>query len=51
MQALQDSIIENIKDKTGKVAVDRGFEAVLTNALVNVSGVDITDAVIAECNK
>lgn len=51
MQALQDSIIENIKDKTGKVAVERGFEAVLTNALVNVNGVDITDAVIAECNK
>ncbi|WP_285719224.1 molecular chaperone Skp [Pelosinus sp. IPA-1] len=51
MRALQDSIIENIKDKTGKVAVERGFEAVLTNALVNVSGVDITDAVIAECNK
>lgn len=51
MQALQDSIIENIKDKTGKVAVERGFEAVLTNALVNINGVDITDAVIAECNK
>lgn len=51
IQALQDSIIENIKDKTSKVAIERSFEAVLTNVTVNVNGVDITDAVIAECNK
>lgn len=51
IQALQDSIIENIKDKTSKVAIERSFEVVLTNVTVNVSGVDITDAVIAECNK
>jgi Skp family chaperone for outer membrane proteins len=51
IQALQDSIIENIRDKTSKVAIERGFEAVLTNVTVNVSAVDITDAVIAECNK
>jgi Skp family chaperone for outer membrane proteins len=51
IQALQDSIIENIRDKTSKIAIERGFEAVLTNVTVNVNGVDITDAVIAECNK
>lgn len=51
IQALQDFIIENIRDKTSKIAIERGFEAVLTNVTVNVSGVDITDAVIAECNK
>lgn len=51
IQALQDSIIENIKDKTSKIAIERGLEAVLTNVTVNVSAVDITDAVIAECNK
>ncbi len=51
IQALQNSIIQNIKDKTGKIAIESGFEAVLTNVVVNVNGVDITAAVIAECNK
>jgi Skp family chaperone for outer membrane proteins len=51
IQALQNSIIQDIKDKTGKIAIESGFEAVLTNVVINVSGVDITDAVIAECNK
>jgi phage host-nuclease inhibitor protein Gam/Skp family chaperone for outer membrane proteins len=51
IQALQDSIIENIRDKTSKIAIERGLEAVLTNVTVNASAVDITDAVIAECNK
>jgi Skp family chaperone for outer membrane proteins len=51
LKALQDSIIQDINDKTGKVAIESGLEAVLTNVTVNVSGVDITAAVIAECNK
>ncbi len=51
LQALQESIIQDINDKTGKVAVESGLEAVLTNVAVNVSAVDITAAVIAECNK
>jgi Skp family chaperone for outer membrane proteins len=51
LQALQDSIIQDINDKTGKVAIESGLEAVLANVTVNVSGVDITAAVIAECNK
>lgn len=51
IQALQDFITENIKDKAGKVAMERGLEAVLINTVVNVSGYDITDVLIAECNK
>ncbi|MBC8016542.1 MAG: OmpH family outer membrane protein [Sporomusaceae bacterium] len=51
IEALQRFIIGNIKDKTAKIAVEKGYEAVLTNVAVNVSAVDITDAVIAEFNK
>ncbi|EIW15975.1 MULTISPECIES: hypothetical protein [Pelosinus] len=51
LKALQDWIIQDVNDKTGKVAIESGLEAVLTNVTVNVSGVDITAAVIAECNK
>lgn len=51
IQALQESIIADITDKTSKVAIDGGFAAVLTNVTVNVSAVDITTQVIAECNK
>lgn len=51
IQVLQNSIIQDVKDKAGKIAIESGFEAVLTNVVMNVSGVDITDAVIKECNK
>ena len=51
IEALQGFIIAHIKEQTAKIALGSGYEAVLTNVKVNVSGVDITDAVIAECNK
>ena len=51
IEALQGSIIANITDKTAKVATESGFEAVLVNVAVNISAVDITTQVIAECNK
>ncbi|MBP2627219.1 MAG: outer rane chaperone Skp (OmpH) [Firmicutes bacterium] len=51
IQALQGYIIANITEKTAKVAAESGFEAVLTNVAVNISAVDITTQVIAECNK
>lgn len=51
IEALQKSMIANIKDKTAKIALEKGYEAVLTNVAVNVSAADITDTVIAECNK
>lgn len=51
IQALQGFILDNITDKTAKVAADGGFEVVLTHVVVNVSAVDITSQVITECNK
>lgn len=48
---LQDSIIKDIQDKTAKIAAERGLEAVLGVYKVNISAVDITDAVIAEIKK
>lgn len=49
--ALQASIIANVIEKASKIAVDNGYEAVLTNVAVNVNAVDITTQVIDECNK
>lgn len=51
IEALQQYIVENIRTQTGKVAVAKGLDAVITKVLVNVSAVDITDEVIAQCNK
>lgn len=51
LRAMQDFILQNIKDKAGKVAVESGLEVVLANVAVNVNGIDITAAVITECNK
>jgi len=48
---LQDSIIKDIQDKTAKIAAERGLEAVLGVYKVNITAVDITDAVIAEVKK
>ncbi|HAK73781.1 MAG TPA: molecular chaperone Skp [Sporomusaceae bacterium] len=48
---LQDCIIKDIQDKTAKIAAERSLEAVLGVYKVNVSAVDITDAVIAEIKK
>lgn len=48
---LQDFIIEDIKNKAGKVAVDKGLDLVLAEVQVSVTGVDITDAVVAEIKK
>lgn len=51
IDALQGFILDNITEKTGKVATEGGFEVVLTHVVVNVSAVDITVQVITECNK
>lgn len=51
MKVLQDFIIKDIQDKTAKIAAERGLEAVLGAYKVNISAVDITDAVIAELKK
>lgn len=49
--ALQALIIKDITEKAASVATTNGFDAVLINVDVNVSAVDITTQVIAECNK
>jgi len=51
IQQLQGLIIDNITENTAKVAAEGGFEIVLIHVVVNVSAVDITTQVIAECNK
>jgi len=51
MNDVETEIVNDIKDKTAKVAIDRNLEAVLTGHKVNVSAVDVTDLVIAEVKK
>ena len=50
IDAFTQAIIDDIRDKAGKVAVARGLDTVLANAKVNVAAVDITSAVIGEFN-
>jgi Skp family chaperone for outer membrane proteins len=51
INALEEYIINDIRDKAAKVATERGLDAVLTGYKVNVSAIDITDAVIAAIKK
>lgn len=51
IDALQGLILDDITDKTAKIAVQNGFELVLTRVIVNISAVDITTQVINECKK
>lgn len=51
LTALQSSIVEDIRNNTGKVAVAKGLEVVLVKPLVNGNAIDITEAVIAEGKK
>lgn len=46
IDTLTQVIIDDIRDKAAKVAVGQGIDTVLTNIKVNVSAVDITNAVI-----
>ena len=49
--ALEDWIRGDIRNKAAKIAAENGLEAVVTNVKVNVNAKDITDALIAACNK
>ena len=49
--ALEDAMIQDIRDKTAKIAVDRGLTDVVTKVLVNIKAVDVTQEVIAACKK
>lgn len=48
IDALQQFIIDDIRDKAAKVAVERKLETVLAKVQVNVSAVDITGEVISQ---
>lgn len=51
IKVLEEYMVNDIRDKAGKVAVERGLETVLTGYQVNVNAVDITNAVIAAFKK
>ncbi|MDR3592290.1 MAG: molecular chaperone Skp [Negativicutes bacterium] len=51
IKSLQDFISSDIRDKSGKLAAEKGLGAVLADVGVNVSAVDLTAAVIAEFKK
>ncbi|HMM20913.1 MAG TPA: hypothetical protein PKA10_09225 [Selenomonadales bacterium] len=51
VSVLQDFILNDIRDKGAKIAVEKGLGTVLTGVRANISAVDITDAVIAEFKK
>ena len=51
VKALQQAMIKEVEDKTAKIASERKLEAVFGVYSVNVTAVDITDAVIAEFKK
>lgn len=51
INALEEYILNDIRDKTAKVAIERHLDTVLTGYQVNVTAVDITDAVIAAFKK
>ncbi|MDF2876815.1 MAG: hypothetical protein K0R22_3498, partial [Sporomusa sp.] len=51
ISALEDTILNDIRDKAAKVAIERNLDVVFTGQRVNVSAVDITDAVITAVKK
>ncbi|QDR82079.1 hypothetical protein [Sporomusa termitida] len=51
MSVLQQSILNDIREKAAKVASEDNLDVVFTGHRVNVSAVDITDAVIAAVKK
>ncbi|MBP2638916.1 MAG: hypothetical protein H6Q72_4823 [Firmicutes bacterium] len=51
IDALEEYMVNDIRDKAGKVAIERNLDTVLTGYQVNVTAVDITNAVIAAFKK
>lgn len=51
LNVLEDIIVQDIRDKTAKIAADKGLQDVITKVLLNVQAVDITQEVIAACKK
>lgn len=48
---LEQQIIEDIQNKTGQIAAEKGLDTVITNIKVNIRAIDITDLVIAGLKK
>lgn len=51
IDVLEEYMLNDIRDKAGKVAIERNLDTVLTGYQVNVTAVDITNAVIAAFKK
>jgi hypothetical protein len=51
INVLEETILNDIRDKTAKVAIERRLDTVLTGYQVNSTAVDITNAVIAAFKK
>lgn len=51
INVLEESVLNDIRDKTAKVAIERHLDTVLTGYQVNINAVDITNAVIAAFKK
>ncbi len=51
IDALEQAIVQDVTDKVGKIASEKGIDTVITGVAVNVNATDITDLVIAECKK
>lgn len=51
INVLEEYMVNDIRDKAGKVAAERRLDTVLSGYQVNISAIDITNAVIAAFNK
>jgi hypothetical protein len=51
IDTLEQAIVQDVTDKVGKIASEKGIDTVITGVAVNVNATDITDLVIAECKK
>lgn len=51
IQVLEEFILQDVRDKAAKIAAERQLDSVIANVQVNVSAMDITEAVIAEFKK
>lgn len=51
IQVLEEFILQDVRDKAAKIAAERQLDSVIANVRVNVSAMDITEAVIAEFKK
>lgn len=51
ISALEQAIIQDVRDTAAKVAAERQLDTIIANIQINVSAVDITESVIAEFKK